>query len=204
MTITNGYCTLAEARAQIGITVTADTTDDAAIEARVEAISRTIDELTGRRFYRNSADEARYYTADSAYVLECPDDIGSITTLKTDADGDRTYENTWAATDYDLMPANAALDGKPYTWIETTWDGDYVFPPTRRGVQITGKFGYSATTPPAIKAACLLAVQKLFKRKDAPFGVEGSGDLGIMTLMKTDPDLQMLLSPFIRNWGVAV
>lgn len=204
MTITNGYCSLAEARAQIGITVTADTTDDAVIEARVEAISRTIDALTGRRFYRNSADEARYYTTDSAYVLECPDDIGSITTLETDDDGDRTYENSWAATDYDTMPYNATLDGKPFTWIETTPDGDYTFPTLVKGIKITGKFGYSATTPPAIKSACLLAVQKLFKRKDAPFGVEAGGDLGIMTLMKTDPDIQMLLSPFVRNFGAAV
>jgi hypothetical protein len=204
VTITNGYCTLAEARAQIGITVTADTTDDTVIEARVEAISRTIDALTGRRFYRNGTDEVRYYTSDSPYVLECPDDIGSITTLKTDDDGDRTYEHTWAATDFDLMPYNASLDSKPYTWIETTPDGDYVFPSTPKGVQITGKFGYAASTPPAIKAACLLATQKLFKRKDAPFGVEAGGDLGIMTLMKTDPDLQSLLTPFIRNWGAAV
>lgn len=204
MTITNGYCTLAEARAQIGITVTADTTDDSVIEARVEAISRTIDEVCGRRFYRNGTDEARYYTASSAYVLECPDDIGSITTLQTDSDGDRTYEDTWAATDYDLMPHNATLDGKPATWIEVTPDGGYTFPTVSKGVKITGKFGYGSTTPPAIKAACLLAVQKLYKRKDAPFGVEAGGELGIMTLMKTDPDLDALLGPFRRNWGAAI
>jgi hypothetical protein len=204
VTIANGYATLAEARAQIGITVTADTTDDTVIEARVEAISRTIDALTGRRFYRNGTDEVRYYTTDSPYVLECPDDIGSITALETDGDGDRTYENSWAATDYDLMPYNATLDGKPFTWLEVTPDGDYTCPTIRRGVKITGKFGYAASTPPAIKAACLLAVQKLFKRKDAPFGVEAGGDLGIMTLMKTDPDLQALLTPFIRNLGTAI
>ena len=204
MAIVNGYATLAEARAQIGITVGADTTDDAVIESRVEAISRTIDSMTGRRFYRNSADEIRYYTADSPYLLECADDIGSITTLKTDAAGGRTYTVTWATTDYDKMPFNATLDGTPFTWLEVTPDGDYTFPLTRWGVQITGKFGYATTTPPAIKAACLLAVQKLFKRKDAPFGVEGTTEMGTMTLMRVDPDLVALLSPFIRNLGAAI
>ena len=204
MAITNGYCTLAEARAQIGITDATDTTDDSMIEAKVEAISRAIDAATGTRFYRNSEDETRYYTATNTIVLECPDDIGSLTTVKTDSDGDRTYEHTWAATDYDKTPFNAALDGRPYTTLEVTPAGRYSWPTIARGIELVGKFGYAATTPVAIKAACLLAMQKLFKRKDAPFGVEGSGDLGIMTLMKTDPDLQALLTPFIRNLGAAV
>ena len=204
MAITNGYCTLAEARAQIGITEATDTTDDSMIEAKVEAISRAIDSATGTRFYRNGTDETRYYTGNDSLVFECPDDIGSVTTLTTDEDGDRTYERTWAATDYDLTPFNAVLDGKPYTALEVTPDGDYAFPTVRKGIQVLGKFGYSASTPAAIKAACLLAMQKLFKRKDAPFGVEGTGEQGIMQMMKTDPDLVMLLSGFTRNVGVAV
>ena len=55
------------------------------------------------------------------------DDLLSVTTLKTDEDGDRTYEITWATTDYDLMPYNATLESQaqPYSHLQTTPDGDY-------------------------------------------------------------------------------
>ena len=64
MAITNGYASLDDARRQAGVLSTADTADDARLEAIVTAVSRHIDNWTGRRFYQSTADETRYFTAE--------------------------------------------------------------------------------------------------------------------------------------------
>lgn len=197
--ITNGYATLIEMRAELNITGATDTGDDAKIELAVEAASRWIDDHCGRRFYTTAADETRYYTAEFSDLLFAPDDIVSVTTLATDSDGDRTYETTWAATDYDLEPLNATLDGKPYTRIATTPNGSHAFPTTRRGVKVVGKFGYSTAAPAPIKRACILLASRLFKRKDAVFGVMGISNFGqVMLRIQADPDVLLLLRSFER------
>ena len=147
MTITNGYVTLAEAKGRLWPTgAPADTSEDTMLEDIVMDASRKIDADTGRRFFTTAADEVRTYAARWFDCLST-DDIVSITTLKTDEDGDGVYERTWATTDYTLIPLNAALDGKPYSEIHTSREGDYSFPVGNYpGVEITGKFGRANTT----------------------------------------------------------
>jgi len=197
MTITNGYCTLAQVKARLGIG-TADTNDDTALELVVQAASRWIDHDTGRRFHSTANDETRYYTHDGGDVFLCPDDILSITTLATDDDGDRDYDDTWAATDFDLEPFNAVVDSQPYTRVRPTPDGNYAFPTTRKGVKLVGKFGYATAAPDAVREACLLLAARLFKRKDAQFGVFGSVQTGMIRITDFDVDAWRLLLPFVR------
>lgn len=118
----------------------ADTGDDDQLDAVIEAVSRGIEEYCGRWFY--PAVETRYYTARESGRL-IVDDLLSITTLKTDDDGNGVYENTWAATDYHLMPFNALSEKppSPYWLLRTTPDGNYSFPSTEKGVQLVGSFG---------------------------------------------------------------
>lgn len=175
MTLTNGYTTLAAIKAHKDI-ASIDATDDALIEDLINAASRYIDAATGnRRYYTTSVDETRTYQAINGYRVYT-DDIISITTLKTDSDGDRTYETTWATTDYDMLPENAALDGRPYTYIQIAPDGHYSFPNQRKGVQIVGRFGYSTTTPPAIEIACRLIVLRMYQNR---FGVSTEGPVNV-------------------------
>lgn len=170
MPIVNGYTTLPALKAYKSI-LSVNATDDGVIEALAEAASRYIDRFTGRRFYTTQNDETRtYQAANGARVY--PDDIISVTTLKTDEDGDRTYEITWAATDYDLLPDNAALNGEPYTYIQVAPLGRYSFPLQRRGVQVVGKFGYSSTTPDDIELACQMIVVSLYQNR---FGGQTEG-----------------------------
>lgn len=186
------------AGATVIITDTTHPEDDATLEAIITAASRWIDAVCWRRFYGNSVDEARYYTAHLDDAL-FTDDIISITSLKTDDDGDRTYENTWTTDDYDLMPYNAALDGQPYTRIEISPYGDYTFEPeAKMGVEITGKFGYCATGshPDIIREVCILKSARLYKRKDAPLGIAGFPGVGEVRILRDeDPDLVALLTP---------
>ena len=183
------------------ISADADQYDDNMLERNVNAISRAIDIITWRRFY--AASETRYYTAERSDAL-IVDDLLSVTTLKTDSDGDRTYEDTWAVTDYDLMPHNATLDGVPYRSLEITPDGDYSFPTIAKGVELAGSFGYSSTTPPAIEEACLLGASRYSQRKKTPLGVSAAAALGelsvVVTKLKADPDFMMLITPYIRTF----
>lgn len=185
------------------ITDVSDPIDDGVLENVVTAISRVIDDYTGRRFYRNSADETRYYTAEFSDTLECPDDIGSITTLATDSAGNLTWSRTWASGDYVLWPFNAVLDSQPYTEIRLHPTGGYTFPTAIKGVKIVGKFGYSTTAPARINEACLLISEQLFTRKDAIFGTIGSpSGERLMAMAKdvlqSDPHIKLLLAYFAR------
>jgi hypothetical protein len=184
------------AGASVALTDVSDQVDDATLESVIEAISRWIDEYTGRRFYAEA--ETRHYTAEWTDLLQV-DDLLSVTTLLTDGDGDRVYETTWQTTDYDLEPYNAALDGRPYTEITLAPNGNYTFPTTAKGVKLTGSFGYAATAPAMVKEACLLAAERLARRKDAIFGVTGSADLGhVRAILNEDPDVKKLLWPFCK------
>lgn len=209
------YSTTALLKERLSIS---DTPDDTMLATIITAVSREIDGWTKRRFYTTVADETRYYTPEFSDVL-LPGDIVAVTSLATDADGDRTYETTWATTDYDLEPFNASLDGRPYESLRVTPNGRYRFPvsggsrmavtglgsffltsssamPARtvtKGVKIVGKFGWS-THPAVVAEACLIQSARLYKRKEAPFGVAGSGEFGQTTFIaKLDPDVKTLL-----------
>lgn len=194
MTITNGYCTLDELRARLDYPAASET-KDGIMEDCIEAASRWIDDYCGRRFYADTTNSTRYYTAVTFARLFLDDDVISIGTLATDDAGDRTYSTTWAATDYDLLPENAAANGKPYTMIEITPSGNYQFPIYRKGVRIYGKFGLSC--PHDVREACLLQASRLYRRKDAPFGIAGVTELGVVqTIDAVDRDVKALLAPW--------
>jgi len=202
MTITNGYGDLRGYKLRYYDGDTDDDQDDLIIESAIEAVSRLIDDLTNRRFY--AATETRYFTAERADYLSIPDLI-SLTTLKTDEDGDRTYETTWDTGDYDLMPFNAQADTanvRPYTWLEITPLGDEAFPVVRRGVEVAGSWGYAATPPKRIQEACYLGAHRIMKRHNTPLGVSATAALGQLQVavrdLEADPDFLALIAPFRR------
>lgn len=207
MSIVNGYATLAEFKVRIDPSSALGTGSDSVLEAVIEAASRAIDYVCGRRIY--TATETRTYTAEYGDLLFI-DDLVSLTTLKTDESGDGTYELTWSSTDYLLEPANAqvpAANKEPYTQIRVNpHRGIYSFPTgIYNGVQIAGSFGYAATTPDLVNEACLLIASRFNRRKDAPFGVVGAGELGqMMVIASKDPDVQLCLSGYKRRYVVAV
>lgn len=200
MAIVNGYATLAEARAVLDFAST-DTSWDTVIENYVEAVSRVIDLHCGRRFHTTANDETRYFRATSARYVETGDLI-SVTTLQTDDNGDRTYDWTWTASHYDLVPVNAALDGRPYTGIAVAPEAARFFPVTSdpKAIKVVGKFGYAAT-PEAVNAACLLAVAQTFNRKSAIYGVSGGAGLvhHIYHMLASDPMFTGMLAPYVRG-----
>ena len=190
------YASIGDIKAPDRLNIT-DTTSDNILTDVLEAVSRWIDDQTGRRF--DSVTETRYFTSETAKILNC-DDIATATGLElyTDDGGDGVFENTWATTDYNLRPYNRR-DGWPFEAIEVTYEGRYSFPRIRRGVKITATFGWPSV-PPQIQQACVLQSERLFKRFATPLGSSGMSALGEVRLSipAADGDVMALLAPFTR------
>ena len=199
-TATGDYCSLMEIKERLWPEgANTDSISDLMLGNMITATSRLIDDICNRRFYTTAADETRYFTTqDSEYLF--PDlDIISITSIAVDYNAGRTYSTTLATTDYDLLPDNAALDGKPYSYIRIAPLGEEAFPTHQKGIKIIGKFGWSAV-PAAVREACLIQVERVWKRKDSPFGIISNPVGGDMRLIeKLDPDVQVLLWNY-RKW----
>lgn len=172
------YVTLADLKAALGID---DTNDDTALTAAIKAASRQIDNYCGRTFGKSSS-ETRTFTAPEYQY--CPvDDLVTISALVVDS-------VTWASTDYALGPINSTFHGTPYRWIDGV---NKSFSRKLNAVKVTGEFGWSAV-PDVVKQACSIQASRLFKRKDAIFGVVGSADMGQQSVIpRIDPDVKMLL-----------
>ena len=125
------------------------TGDDSRLLALIESMSRLIDRYCNRQFYVLSA--TRTFDGEGTSNLLVPDLISvDASGLKSDEDKDRTFELTWATTDYLLLPSNADPttssnpQSRPYTRIEVDVDAGTrsVFPLGQRTVQIAGKWGW--------------------------------------------------------------
>jgi len=202
---TNVYTTLADVRNSLQIQ---DSIDDAEIEAAILAASRMIDDYCQRFFYQEGSlafPATRYYTAVSPWYVET-DDIVQRTELACDPDFDQSYAQIWNTTTppLDVMyePVNNPQKGWPYTRVLAI--GSYVFPYFfPQTVRISGIFGFSEV-PYEVQLACKLQAARLFVRKQSPFGIAGSVELGTVRLnSRLDPDVEMLLKTFRRNQGLA-
>ena len=202
MAITNGYCTLNEVKSAARIT---DNTDDVLLENCVEAASRRIDGFVNRFFYQISATISLYLTDTNVvgpysynqYTLSIPD-LYSITTLKSDDDGDGTFETTWTQnTDYRLEPLDTVLQTRPYNKIIAIGAKSFpvIFQPPMPGMQVQGVWGWPAI-PDDVREAAIIMSLRLFSRYNSPLGVLGFGEMGAVTVRAVDPDIREMLSPY--------
>jgi len=118
------------------------TTEDTYLRKLLEYASRQIDNKMGRFFY---CDETTHYYDGEISPFWLPDDILSITTLKTDDDDDGTFENSYTEdTDYRLYPLNKY----PKTKAKVITSGSYggFASGIDKGIEIAGVFGYGNET----------------------------------------------------------
>jgi len=197
--IVNGYATLAEVKAVLRIT---DSTDNTLLEQTIEGASRRIDGYCNRFFFQTASTAVRLY-ARYSYHLTVQDLSTDAITVKTDNNGDGTYETTWTqGTDYLLQPTNQDLQNGPYTLISAV--GSKTFPiattPSLPGVEVTAVWGWPSV-PHDVREACILLSIRGFARYNAALGVVGFGDMA-MQVRSVDPDVRDLLQPY-RLLGVA-
>lgn len=192
MAITNGYTTLEALKGRLGNVP--DNLDDR-LENIIEAASREIDGICNRRFY--AVTETRTFTAEWGDHLDI-DDLTSVTTIVTDDQGNRSYGTTWTVNDYDLEPANSVAHSHPYTSIRLNPNTTLAFPTGRRGVRITGAWGWP-TIPAPVEEACLLIAVRLNQSAKAPFGNAGTiAEGAVQYTPRVDPVVRQLLDPYRR------
>lgn len=205
MAIVNGYCSLAQVRAELGSYAGSDTSDDTRLEIAVAAASRQIDAYCGRRFWQDGTVVDREYDPEDAFCIRT-DDISTTTGLvvKTDTGLDGAYSTTLALnTDFALKPQNAAdeVPVRPFTEIRiiSTSSSNAYFPMWKTGrptVRVTAKYGWPAV-PDDVLRACLIQSVQLFKASDAVFGVLQMGD-GFATRVRSslNPLAEALLDAY--------
>lgn len=203
------YADLGEYKAEINETSTAN--DKRHMRDLLEA-SRVIDRLCGRDDGEfASVTETRYFDGPGSdgggtsaleamawetWWLTTPatqrlviDPLLTLTTLKTDEDGDGVFETTWGTDDYILYP----LNGSPKLAIRVNpVTGDLSFPSGLRRVEIAGSWGDSANAPRPIQKAVRLLARRYSVRPNTPEGI-ATGNEDMMALGVVDPDIMTIL-----------
>jgi len=204
MAITNGYATLAEIKGYMSIS---DNTDNDLLENLIESASRSIDRIANRRFYLDATASARLYRAYSN-VFVFVDDIGTTSNLvvKTDEDGNGTYSKTLTLnTDFILDPLTSQSLNRPFTQLTMVSNTESwpIFPGLtsnglRPGVQVTARWGWPSV-PDDLNMACLILTADLYKRKDAPGGILGLGDLGVVRMSPIGRDVTAMVRAYKKE-----
>jgi hypothetical protein len=165
---------------------------DTMIEQMVMAASRWIDEYTGLTFYSSST--TRYYivgidTEGPVLYLDMP--LLTVTTL---TNGDSVEIGSG---DYTLLPKNEGHYWKIRLDTDSGKTWQYTTDQYADTISVAGTWGYASTAPVNIKEACLLLVNRLYARRNAVFGVQGTTELGVVSMrIPQDPDVMALLTPY--------
>lgn len=196
------YAGLEELKDRLGVT---DTTDDSSAQMAIQAASSWISEYCGQPFYR--VIETRTYQPHDIWALNI-DPLVSVSALNVDTTGNGVFDQAWVLnTDYALKldenqyNVNAAGVARPYRRVQVLQAGKW-FPPVwpyshLDRVQIIGTWGWPAVPPP-VTQACLTLAAQFWKEKDAPFGVAGVSDFGVVRI-QTNPWVVELLRPYIYS-----
>lgn len=207
MALVNGYCAVAELRDHLK--------DDGArldaeiLERAISAASRSVDRYTGRRFWQDSDIAERTYIVADQTVARV-DDISTRTgvIVATGSDGSTFPTTLTVGSDFILEPRNADkfassdFDAFAFWAIRLVNGGRFYCYNDRPTLSVSARHGWSAV-PHEVKLATILKAAQLFKRKDAPFGVAGFGEFGVVRIGRNDPDVVDMLTPYRRLDGFA-
>lgn len=197
----NIYCGLEELKDRLGIT---DNTDNYAAEQAIQAASSWINEYCGQHFYRTT--ETRTFVPKSILVCNI-DPLISASALNVDTTGNGVFDQAWVLnTDYQLYQSpdrynlNAAGVQRPFKKVQVIQSGKwfpFLYPYAHFDrVQVVGTWGWPSV-PPTVSQACLTLATQWFKEKDAPFGVAGVSDYGVVRIQQ-NPWVVEMLRPYIN------
>ena len=199
------YCTSAEVKADMPGSGLASSTDmDATISSMITIASRAIDREVGRWdnfFYPTTDDQTRYF--DGSGELEQPIDemvsLTSVSVSESDGRASTSYTDWTEDTDYYVWPYNYASIGKPIQKLIVDNDSGSkgVFYRVRKGVKVSGVFGYASSPPDTIKQACKMQVIRwVMKAKQAYQQQSANAQVGQKIYTELDPDIKDLLRPY--------
>lgn len=154
------YCSRDEYRHIIS---KSDDGEDTQVDLDLAAITTHINNELGRWFWRDATATTRIYVPSNAYGLTI-DDAVSVSAVAVDDDDDGTYGTALTATDYELIPLNAATGPEPwpYTGLRMLSEGLPYVANLRTGkprfhrVRVTGIHGWPAVPAPIVQACAQL------------------------------------------------
>lgn len=176
-----------------------DAVDDPEIAVAITAASRAIDHACNRQFGATATTEERTYEVEwsptRALWVADVDDVDTTTGLVVTVSGA-------AVTDYTLWPRDADKRGRPWTRLLTPTSTPSTLatgggPPT---IAVTATWGWAAV-PDTIRQATLVQAARFLKRRESPFGIAGSPDLGneMRLLARVDPDVAVMVQAYRRH-----
>lgn len=206
------YVTLAEVKADLPDFDT-DTLDeyDQVLTGMITAASRLIDREVGGwpDYFYASTSETRYYDG-SGEEEQWIDPMTSLTSLSVSEGGGRastSYSDWTENTDFYVWPYNYASLNVPIQKLIVDNDSGSkgTFCSTRKGVKVTGVFGYSTTPPNDIKQACKITAMRWFMRSKQSYqDTSASAQLGQLFYTKAlDPDVIEILTPY-KNFNMVM
>jgi hypothetical protein len=190
------------------ISLTGETFADDDIELACTSASKAID---GYARHEGIATDGfgqtagvRLFTANRYDVCLSVSDLVAVTSLTVDTDDDGDYDETWVeGTDFVLDPANAEIDGVPYSQVTLVYRHRSYFPGGQRAVRIDGNWGWPSVPSPVKQSAKILAVRLVTRSRQAPLGIVavGSEAVAAARLGRIDPDVAFLLGTLPTKQG---
>lgn len=203
MAIGDPYVTLLEMKNYIGIDV-AKVSQDTSLTNAVDSASREIERFCNRQFNKETVATARVFEPTDWRHAKV-DDFWTTSGLlvATDSGGTGNFDTTWSASDYELQPFNGIVDGQPgWPFNRLRSVGGFYMPtychePYRRKavLRITAQWGWAAVPSP-VKQACFILAAQTFKLADAPFGVAGMDQFGVVRV-RDMPQVAAKLSRYV-------
>jgi hypothetical protein len=191
-----------------------DTTDDVELQAALDTATSSINHVCSREFEApaHQSDtrwfQPYYDTRGGRWVVPI-DDANSVTAvmLWTEADSDWTTDagnftpRPIGANGWNTVFTSIVLPAGSYTPANGNWTG-WQSDDNANYVQVEAFWGWREV-PAAVQEACKLQASRVFKRRDAPFGVTSSPDGSENTRLGAtlDVDVQVALRGYIKYWA---
>lgn len=201
MAMGDPYVTLPELKDYMQATLQGETMYDARLSQILLSVSREIDNHCHRQFNKDDAVTSRDFESDRVFTIVesgtvthwiAVDDFYDVASLVVVSGG-----TTWTASDYKLHPRNGIVDGQPnWAYWEIHAVGSLRFD-TVGDTTVTTKWGWPAVPDP-VKQACLILASETFQIKDAPFGVAGLDQFGVIRV-RDNRMAESKLAPYVRD-----
>lgn len=179
------------------------TGQDGELADALASASREIDRMCERQFNRTDTASPREFEPDGCRSTEV-DDFHTTDGLvvKLDTAGDGSFARTLSASEYQLSPANGIVGGEAgWPFYKLTLLGGLTFPSfpdgRTRTLQVTAKWGW-VNVPAPVRAACKIMAAETWKLKDAPFGVLGLDEFGVVRVRQNKMAASKL-APYSKN-----
>lgn len=192
------YCTNAELFHFVAVNDADIKTDDAAeVALAIAGASRAIDLHCNRQFGIDAAPTTRLYRSrlcsPRTRTVKIDDlmSLGAVVVTTNDA--------ALTPVTYTPMPINNAAKGKPWTYLRLT---SHLPTVDFEDIAVTASFGWTAV-PQSVKQATLLQASRFLARREAPFGIAGSPEVGseMRLLARVDPDVGVAVGKYVRWWA---